>query len=139
MAVDGLRFALAHVSWPWSDECIAVYGKFLNAYSRRPELSVEMFIDLTPGTPAIYRQEVLTRLLTVGYDIEHNLLFGSDCNADNYNATWTREWLNRDTAIFRSLEIPDSVMADIQAENLRRFLGLTPKAPARKGLSSADS
>ena len=27
LAVDGLRFALAHISWPWHDECIALYGK----------------------------------------------------------------------------------------------------------------
>ena len=77
----GLRFALAHVSWPWVDECLAVYGKFLNALTRRRELSVEMFIDTTPGTPRIYRQEVLTKLMTIGYDVEHNILFGTDCVA----------------------------------------------------------
>ena len=31
LEVPHLRFCLAHVSWPWYDECIAVYGKLLNA------------------------------------------------------------------------------------------------------------
>ena len=36
LEVDGLKFALAHISWPWCDECIAVFGKFLDAYQRPP-------------------------------------------------------------------------------------------------------
>ena len=31
MEVQALRFALAHVSWPWYDECIAMFGKLLSA------------------------------------------------------------------------------------------------------------
>lgn len=63
LEINGLKFSLAHISWPWCDELIAVYGKFLNAYAGNPDHSVEMFIDITPGTPPIYRQEVLTKLL----------------------------------------------------------------------------
>ena len=32
--IPNLRFSMGHCSWPWIDECIALYGKFLNAYSR---------------------------------------------------------------------------------------------------------
>ena len=56
-----LRFALAHVSWPWCDECIAVYGKILNAVVRRGFEIPEMFIDTTPGTPKLYRKDALAR------------------------------------------------------------------------------
>ena len=47
--VEGLRFSLAHISWPWCDELIAVYGKFLAAKDR----DVELYVDTTPGTPRI--------------------------------------------------------------------------------------
>ena len=81
LLVEGLRFTLAHIGWPWIDEMVAVYGKFLNFKSRNPESGVEMFIDLTPGTPVPYREEALRKLFTTGYDIKGNLIFGSDCDA----------------------------------------------------------
>ncbi len=124
LKVDGLKFALAHASWPWIDECIAVYGKFQNAYSRRPNLSVEMFIDITPGTPVIYREELLTKLFRVGYDIENNIIFGSDCSLENYNSEWTNEWVKRDTEIYGKLSIDPIIINKVFSGNLKRFLGL---------------
>jgi len=123
LEVEGLKFALAHVSWPWYDECIAVYGKFLNAATRRSELNVEMFIDITPGTPRSYRQDMITKLLTVGYDIERNLIFGTDCVTHNYDVKWTTEWIERDTGLLNGLEVEQQVVEDIYANNLLRFLG----------------
>jgi predicted TIM-barrel fold metal-dependent hydrolase len=125
LEVDGLKFCLAHISWPWCDELIAVYGKFLNAYTRRPDLSVEMYVDITPGTPPIYRREALTKLFTVGYDVAHNVLFGSDCNANHYNVSWVQEWTLRDRAIFQDLGLDQETVEGIYAGNLQRFLGLS--------------
>jgi predicted TIM-barrel fold metal-dependent hydrolase len=125
LEVDGLRFALAHISWPWCDELIAVYGKFLNAYTRRPDLSVEMFIDLTPGTPPIYRRDALTKLHTVGYDVASNLIFGSDGTTNNYRSQWVRDWIERDNAIYRELGLDQATLDGIYGGNLERFLGLT--------------
>jgi predicted TIM-barrel fold metal-dependent hydrolase len=122
LEVDGLKFCLAHISWPWIDECIAVYGKFLNAYSRRPDLSVEMFIDTTPGTPEIYRLEALTKLFTIGYDIENNVMFGSDCHTGNYNVAWTRNWMKRDTNIFQGLGLSNATIQKIFGDNIKRVL-----------------
>jgi predicted TIM-barrel fold metal-dependent hydrolase len=132
LEVDGLRFSLAHISWPWCDELIAVYGKFLNAYTRRPDLSVEMFIDTTPGTPPIYRREALIKLFTVGYDVVHNVIFGSDSNANEYNVAWTREWICRDQEILEQLGLEPETLDGIFAENLKRFLGLSSSAPIQK-------
>jgi predicted TIM-barrel fold metal-dependent hydrolase len=126
--VDNLRFCLAHISWPWCDELIAVYGKFLNAYAQRPDLSVEMYIDLTPGTPPIYRREALYKLFTVGYDVAHNVVYGSDCTANDYNAKWAREWIDRDNGIYEELGLEQDTLAGIYGENLRRFLGLEVRA-----------
>ncbi len=124
LELEGLRFALAHIGWPWCDEMIAVYGKFLHAQARQADVTVEMFIDLTPGTPPIYRNEALTKLLTVGYDISRNLFFGSDCTTNDYNVEKAREWIARDKGIYRDLEITEDVVANIFSGNLKRFLGL---------------
>ncbi|MFO7897580.1 MAG: amidohydrolase family protein [Planctomycetota bacterium] len=123
LEVDGLRFAVAHISWPWIDECIAVYGKFLNARSNRPDLSVEMFIDLTPGTPPIYRRDALTKLFTVGYDVAHNVIFGLDCCTNDYNVSWATQWIERDNAIYDERDLPDDVREQVFGANLRRFVG----------------
>jgi predicted TIM-barrel fold metal-dependent hydrolase len=125
--IAGLRFALAHIGWPWCDEMIAVYGKFLSAKRRRDDMTAEMFIDLTPGTPPIYRREALTKLLTVGYDITHNLIFGTDCNTNDYNVEKAREWIARDTEIYRELDVSDEDIANIFSGNFQRFLGISNK------------
>ena len=122
--VEGLRFCLAHISWPWCDELIAVYGKFLNAHRSRPGLSVEMFIDITPGTPPIYRKEALTKLFTVGYDVEHNVIFGSDCRANDYHVDSVRRWLQRDREILSQLDLAPETIDDVYGGNLMRFLGI---------------
>jgi len=123
LEVPGLRFALAHISWPWCDEAIAVYGKFLNARRRRPDLSAEMFIDTTPGTPILYRREVLTRLYTIGYDVARNVFFGSDCLTGAYAPDTVREWIERDTMILREIGVAREAVDAAFGGNLRRFLG----------------
>jgi len=129
--VPGLRFALAHISWPWCDELIAVYGKFLNALGRGRAAPVEMFVDITPGTPPIYRQRALTDLFTVGYDVADHVIFGSDCHAPGYNSQWAREWLRRDAEILTGLGLGQDVLDKVQGGNLRRFLGLAEERIAR--------
>ena len=123
LEVPGLRFALAHVGWPWCDELIAVYGKFRMARRARPERAPEMFIGTAPGTPAIYRRDVLTRLFTVGYEIGGNVFFGTDCAAGDYNHQWAQQWIERDREIYRSLDLGEAVVQQVFAENLKRFLG----------------
>lgn len=81
--------------WTEGNECIALYGSILNAYVQRPECSAEMFFDRTPGTPPIYRRDLLYKLFHVGYDVPHNILFGTACSTGDYNSAWAREWLAR--------------------------------------------
>ena len=122
--VPGLRFALCHCSWPWYDEVIALYGKYQSANYSRPELGIEMFLDLTPGTPKPYRRDLLTKLHTVGYDIERNLLFGTDNHAEDYHAENYLYNRKQDYEIYRDLELSEETLANIYGKNLRRFLGL---------------
>ena len=125
LEVPGLKFCLAHVSWPWTDECIAVYGKFNNAHLQRPDLSCEMFVDIAPGTPAIYRREVLMRLFCSDYQAEYNVMFGTDCNNLKYNVAWAKEWMARDKEILKECfpDKYDDVIDHVYCKNFLRFIG----------------
>jgi len=114
------KFALAHCSWPWYDECIAVYGKFLESYNHRQ--SSEMFFDLTPGTPEIYRRDLITKLFTVGYDVADNIMFGTDQTTVAYRPDWTKKWLKIDGALFDELGVDDATREKIYNKNYMRFL-----------------
>ena len=128
LEIPHLRFALAHVSWPWCDECIAVFGKLLNAYNMWGEEAPEMFIDLTPGTPAIYRREALTKLFTIGYDVFDHVLFGTDGMTPNYGPKWALEWQARDDAIYAELGLSQKSIDSIYRTAFERFLfGSTDK------------
>ena len=138
LEVPNLRFSMGHCSWPWIDECIALYGKFLNAYSRRPELSSEMFFDITPGTPEIYREELFKKLFTIGYDVENNIMFGLDNRASGYNYNRAIDWLELDGKLMDDLKIPSGIREKIYYKNFMRFIG-KDKTKIEHVLPIADS
>lgn len=118
MDVEGLRFSLAHISWPWCDECIAVYGKLCEMRQGR----LEMYIDLTPGTPDIYRKEALFRLHNCGYWVEDRLVFGTDCLAEDYDAARASKMIEMDQRLYGELEIPAEIQEKSFSKNLLRFV-----------------
>ena len=122
LKIDGLRFSLAHIGWPWVDEMIAVYGKFLNFRTMNPESKTEMFIDMTPGTPMNFRKGALEKLIGTGYDIWDNMIFGSDCNANDYNEEWVESWITTDNDIFSGLGIDLEPREKVFGGNVRRFI-----------------
>ncbi len=122
-SVEGLRFSLGHCSWPWIDECYAVYGQFLNASEKHP---TEMFFDTTPGTPVIYRDELFTKLYCGGYDTGHNIMFGSDCFAHDYKPEWTKKWLEIDGKLMTKLGVSKENIENYYYNNMMRFLGKLP-------------
>jgi len=123
MEIEGLRFSMGHCSWPWIDECIAMYGKFLNSLVYRN--TAEMFFDLTPGTPRIYREELLTKLYTIGYDVGKNVMYGTDASAGNYNSEWAGNWIEKDIEIMNKLGVSKEYQQLLYHDNLLRFLGKT--------------
>lgn len=125
LEVEGLKFALAHLSWPWSEECIAVYGKFLDAHQSRPQLSVQMFLDITPGDFSEARRDILRRLYTIGYDVSNAVLYGTDRSANTYDYECAQRWIQRDSEVFRELNLGAEQVEGIFSENLRRFLGVS--------------
>jgi len=132
--IPKIRFALAHVGWPWCDECIAVYGKFSNATHLRPETTGEMFIDVTPGTPRVYREEVFRHLLCSDYELRYNLMFGTDCLVSNYNSAWCNEWQQRDNALYEKFigEDVEDFKEHVYYKNVMRFMGLSDEVVVAK-------
>ena len=74
-----LRFSLAHIGWPWVDECLAVYGRFRAAKEHAAE-EPQMWVDTCRGTPDAWREEALRKAIPF-CGMEH-LMFGVDCSPD---------------------------------------------------------
>ncbi|MBE6365151.1 MAG: hypothetical protein E7053_05300 [Lentisphaerae bacterium] len=102
LEVPGIRFSLAHISWPWTDECIALFGKLRNGGGTFNK-KVDFFIDDCPGTPDIYRKDVFRKFALLGYDLSDSLIFGVDTNVHTYNAPWAKYTLEFDRKTFAEL------------------------------------
>ena len=125
--IPNLRFSMGHCSWPWYDECIAMYGKFMNAYLENPLVSCEMFFDLTPGTPEIYREDLFFKLYNIGYDVPHNIMFGTDSSAATYGGDWVKNWIAFDNRLYDKLGVGEEIREKIYRDNFLRFIGELPK------------
>ncbi len=108
-----VKFSLAHIGWPWTDECIAVIDKF---NIMRPKAD-QAFVDLTPGTPPVYREEALKRCLAV-VGARH-MLFGSDSGIPSGEVP-TGQWKS-DLELLRKLGASDEDVEAIFSGNATRF------------------
>ena len=123
LSVAGLRFSVAHVSWPWTGECIAVYGKFNAFLKRNPGgKAAELFLDLTPGTPPTFRKPVLPDVYGNGFDVEQTTFWGSDNVAEGYNWEYAKRIRERDEEIFKELRLSEKIKESIFCENFMRFM-----------------
>lgn len=77
--VPGLKFALAHIGWPWTDECLAVFGHFNSAASYAGREN-GMWIDTCRGTPDAWRLEALQK--AVSFCGTGRMMFGTDATVD---------------------------------------------------------
>lgn len=68
-----IKFAMAHISWPWCDELMAICGKFRAA--RRDQI----YVDITSGAPRMWKVDALRKALV--YLGDDTLIFGSDSSA----------------------------------------------------------
>lgn len=110
-----VRFSLAHIGWPWCDECIAVAQK-MNVM--RPALD-QAFVDLTPGTPPAYRKEAVGKCLAV-VGASH-MMYGSDsCIPGSW---WPTGSWKADDALLAELGASSQDRAAVLGGNAERFLG----------------
>ena len=99
-----VKFALAHISWPWTDECIATFGR-MRAYAREKKLEQQMYIDCTPGTPRFYRSDAMDKAIK----------FCAESFEDHYRC---------DLGILRDeLKMPQADLEAFFCANLMKFLG----------------
>lgn len=121
LSIPRLRFALAHISWPWTDECIAVFGKFQNYLSKAgTENAPEMFVDTTPGTPPRYRRDALAKLLDM-HNAQNQIIWGTDCDTD-YSTEYAQSIRARDEGIYQELGLDNAFLDKLYHQNFMRFL-----------------
>jgi len=116
----GIRFAIAHICWPWVDEALALAGKFLFAVARGNYSKCRVFIDITPGTPPLWRADALRKALI--YLGPRLLMYGSDCfGADNANCF--AQHIVMDLKVLKGmLGADEKTLELIFRENVLRFL-----------------
>jgi uncharacterized protein len=117
----GVRVALAHLGWPWTDEAIAV-GLIDRIHGVPPAQAVFRF-DLSFGPPPSYRLEVLRRALEVlGPE---SLQFGSDCflPCPGAEIAERRGWLQ---ALLDELGLDAEGQAAVWQGTAADWLGLAP-------------
>lgn len=121
MSIPNLKFSLAHVSWPWYDECIALFGHWSYRYNYMRDITAEMFIDTTPGSPALYRKDMLEKAFRI-YDTTDNIMWGTDCSSE-YSGEYATSIYTRDTDIFNMLGVTEEQREKYYHKNFLRFLG----------------
>lgn len=70
-----IRFVMAHISWPWCEECLAVMGR-MKAAAAASGTQWQSYIDTTPGTPPHIRKQAVSNALSC-FGPER-LMFGTD-------------------------------------------------------------
>lgn len=123
LSIEGLRFSLAHISWPWTDECIAVFGKFSSYLERNPGgKAASMYLDLTPGTPPTYRAGMLTHLLGNDFPAKGVMFWGSDNCVEHYRPEYVRKWVETDASIYETLGLTQQDIDRVYSQNYIDFL-----------------
>lgn len=119
LKVPRFRFALAHISWPWTDECLALFGQARSAKNAGYS-TAEMFIDITPGTPSDYRENALRHLLNFG--AEDFMIYGTDYSlsglTDPQPVSMT---IKKELALYKKLGMSGETTAKIIHRNFEKF------------------
>ncbi len=121
--IKGLKFALAHISWPWCDELMGLYGKWNSAHAALGDKMAELFIDFTPGTPPIYREDALRKIFFIGFDDFEHFMFGVDNIANDYNVDYAKTWRERDEAIYAKFGLEQSIIDGVFGGTALKFIG----------------
>ena len=132
LRVPRLRFCLAHISWPWCDECLAVFGKMRDTPWRLRDVATgtvnpdvpSMFIDTTPGPKSVWRRDALQKIYTTQFRkaIAGRLMFGTDNNVHDYRVAHTRTYADFDGALFREMGLEEREVDSYYRSALQGFL-----------------
>lgn len=99
-----IRFAMAHISWPWCEEALAVMGR-MRAAAGYDNARWQSYIDTTRGTPKHIRKEALAN--AIEFCGPERLMFGTDGCLPGRLAC--QKWhIEADLAILDELGLPES-------------------------------
>jgi predicted TIM-barrel fold metal-dependent hydrolase len=70
-----IRFAMAHISWPWCEEALAVMGR-MRAAAGYDKARWQSYIDTTRGTPPHIRKQALAN--AIEFCGPERVMFGTD-------------------------------------------------------------
>lgn len=111
-----VRFAMGHMSWPWTDECFAVCGKFR---ARKGEWN--SYADTTSGAPRIWKVDAFRKALSwLGDD---HLIYGSDA-VGTTSAEDLKESLDDERSMLREAGASEESIQRILHTNALRWLGI---------------
>jgi len=99
-----IRFAMAHISWPWCEECLAVMGR-MRAATRGTDRPWQSYVDLTPGTPRHIREQAVAN--AIDFCGPERILFGTDSTVPG-GMVRQAEHIERDLAIFADLGLDEA-------------------------------
>ena len=114
-----LTIALAHIGWPWTDECIAVCHRFVHLARHEKRKKPQVFIDTTRGTPPVYRSDAIRKAIDCCGVAP--ILFGSDTGGAE-DLSNSAEHARLDAEILNDLGLSDEDIAAILRTNLDRFM-----------------
>ncbi|OGS17803.1 MAG: hypothetical protein A3J83_07970 [Elusimicrobia bacterium RIFOXYA2_FULL_40_6] len=118
------RFALAHIGWPWIDECIAVALKCIELREDMPGGDkLQCYVDITPGTPLFYREYALNACLNVLG--ARCMMFGTDSRGSGERMFLSKpnEKYETDRKILTKLGCSEEDQNRIFHKNLLDFVG----------------
>ena len=145
-----LKFCMCHCSYPWYDECLAMYGKFNwmtnhaqkaangehTLYANYPWVkehitekdgkriaeTPEMYMDTTPGANGLYRDDLLKKLCYLVPDGKR-VMFGTDRHAETYQPEVTSYWISEQNRVFDEVHATEEFRNNFYRESFLRFMG----------------
>ena len=114
-----IRFAMAHISWPWCEECLAVMGR-MRAAAGYGKARWQSYVDITRGTPAHIREQALAN--TVSFCGPERVLFGTDSRVPA-GLGKQAEHIALDLAIFRKLGLDEAQIERIMSGTADELFG----------------
>jgi predicted TIM-barrel fold metal-dependent hydrolase len=117
-----IKFTLAHIGWPWVDECLAVQARMRDGVKKITGGENPMYIDLSPGTPMPVREEALRKALLLGEPAR--LLWGSDDTEPDKLEKASRTLAHDLDLLANTLEAKDETLSRVFGLNHLEFLGI---------------
>jgi predicted TIM-barrel fold metal-dependent hydrolase len=99
-----IRFAMAHLSWPWCEECLAVMGR-MRAATRGTDTDWQSYVDITPGTPRHIRKQALAS--AIDFCGPERIMFGTDSGIPS-DRSGQKRTIESDLAIFTELGLTEA-------------------------------